>query len=109
MKKSYKPLILVLFVLLISTTAVILLTVGIRLKYEELTRQKVQLEKELNIENTLKIKLLADHQMYCDENAIENFAKENLGMIKRNRTSLIIKINQEEVEELNSELESAYE
>jgi biopolymer transport protein ExbD len=109
MKKSYKPMILVLLILLVSTTAIILLSIGIRLKYEELTRQKVRLEKELSIENTIRIKLLADHQMYADENIIETFAKENLGMIKRDKPALIIKINQDNVEKLNRELISDYE
>ncbi len=109
MKKSYKPLIVVLLFLLISSTAIILVSIGLKLKYEELTREKVELEKNLRDENTLKIKLLADYQMYSDESMIETFAKNNLGMIKRNKVSIKLKINQDEIDKLNEELKSDYE
>ena len=109
MKKSHKPLIVVLFFLLVSLTAIFLISIGLKLKYEELTRKKVELEKNLRDENTFKIKLLADYQMYSDENTIETFARENLGMIKRNKAALKIKINQEEIDKINDELKSEYE
>ncbi len=109
MKKSYKSLIAVLLFLLVSATSIILISVGIRLKYEELTRQKMELEVQLKSENTLRIKLLADQQMYTDENLIENFAKENLGMIKMNYNALRLKINQNELDEINDELKKKYE
>ena len=109
MKKSHKPLIVVLLFLLVSLTAIFLISIGLKLKYEELTRKKVELEKNLRDENTFKIKLLADYQMYSDENTIETFAKENLGMIKRNKAALKIKINQEEIDKINDELKSEYE
>ena len=60
MKKSHKPLIVVLLFLLVSLTAIFLISIGLKLKYEELTRKKVELEKNLRDENTFKIKLLAD-------------------------------------------------
>lgn len=109
MKKSHKPLIVVLLFLLVSLTAIFLISIGLKLKYEELTRKKVELEKNLRDENTFKIKLLADYQMYSDENTIETFARENLGMIKRNKAALKIKINQEEIDKINDELKSEYE
>ena len=109
MKKSHKPLIVVLLFLLVFLTAIFLISIGLKLKYEELTRKKVELEKNLRDENTFKIKLLADYQMYSDENTIETFARENLGMIKRNKAALKIKINQEEIDKINDELKSEYE
>jgi len=109
MKKSHKPLIVILLFLLVSLTAIFLISIGLKLKYEELTRKKVELEKNLRDENTFKIKLLADYQMYSDENTIETFARENLGMIKRNKAALKIKINQEEIDKINDELKSEYE
>lgn len=109
MKKSHKPLIIVLLLLLVSLTAVFLISIGLKLKYEELTRKKVELEKNLRDESTLKIKLLADYQMYSDENAVETFARENLGMVKRNKAAIKIKINQDEIDKLNDELKSEYE
>ena len=109
MKKSHKPLILVLLFLLVSTTTVFLISIGLKLKYEELTRKKVELEKSLRDENTLKIKLLADYQMYSDENMVETFAKENLGMIKRNKSAIKLQVDQEQIDKLNEELTSKYE
>ena len=57
----------------------------------------------------VKIKLLADYEMYSDENAVETFARENLGMVKRNKAAIKIKINQDEIDKLNDELKSEYE
>ena len=109
MKKSHKPLIVILLFLLVSLTAVFLVSIGLKLKYEELTRKKVELEKNLRDESTLKIKLLADYQMYSDETAVEAFARENLGMIKRNKVAIKIKINQDEIDKLTDELKSEHE
>ncbi len=109
MKKSHKPLIIVLLFLLVSLTAVFLVSIGLKLKYEELTRKKVELEKNLRDESTLKIKLLADFQMYSDETEVETFARENLGMIKRNKSAIKIKINQDEIDKINDELKTKYE
>ncbi len=109
MKKSHKPLIVILLFLLVSLTAVFLVSIGLKLKYEELTREKVALEKNLRDESTLKIKLYADYQMYSDENAVETFARENLGMIKRNKVAIKIKINQDEIDKLNDELKPEHE
>jgi len=109
MKKSYKPLILVILLLLISITAIILVSVAIRLKYEEATRLKVILENDLKIESTLKIRLLADYQKFSDKNIIETYALENLGMIKNDKPLIKLILSQADIDKINEEVKKKYE
>ena len=61
MKKSAKPLIVAILIILLTGTTLVLVTTGLRFKYEELVRDKVKLEKILNDERTKKVNLIAEY------------------------------------------------
>ena len=81
MKKSSKPLIIVITSLLVLITIIILISQGLRLKYEELQRELAQLENRIKTEKTQSVGLKANYQMLTAQDAIKNYAMTELGLV----------------------------
>jgi len=104
MKKNTKPLILSILLMLLMATALVLIIIGVRLKYEELTREKVKIEKLLKVENSGKVNLIAEYQTYSSEERIVPIAKNELGLVKRDQPKISISINKSLINEINRRL-----
>lgn len=82
MKRSFKPLIIVISSLLILITILLLVSQGLRLKYEELQREQTQLENQIKTEKTLMVNLIANYQMMTAEDLIKNYASNELALVE---------------------------
>ena len=82
MKKSSKPTIFLALTLLLIITAFALISVGVKLKYEQLKLQKDKTDKIYKTENQRKIKLTAEYQTVTSEERIILVAKSDLGLIR---------------------------
>ena len=109
MKRSAKPLIVAILIILLSVTALVLANIGLRFKYEELVRNKVRLEKIVNDERTKKVNLIAEYQAFSSEERITAIAERNLGLIKLTHPKITVTINKNHLNKLNSELTAKYE
>jgi cell division protein FtsL len=81
MKKSSKPLIIVVASLLVLITIIVLISQGLRLKYEELQRELAQLENHIKTEKTQSVGLKANYQMLTAEDVIKKYAMNELGLV----------------------------
>ena len=75
MKKSSKPIIFLLLTLLLIVTAFALVSVGIKLKYEQMLLQKDKAEKTYKAQDQKRIKLTAEYQTVTAEERIVAVAK----------------------------------
>jgi cell division protein FtsB len=82
MKKSSKPLIVLFASLLILITIILLISQGLRFKYEELQRELAQLENQIKTEKTLMVNLRANYQMLSAEDVIKKYASNELGLVE---------------------------
>ena len=109
MKKSAKPLILFTLFYMVTITLFILGYVGIKLNCEELTRQKVLAEQELeNIENW-RLSLSAQQQSLTAEDRIVPIAEEELGMIKPPDPPVILTVDKNQIEKVSKIVKDKYE
>ena len=109
MKKSAKPLIVAILLILLAGTALILATIGLRFKFEQLVRNKVKLEKILSDERTKKVNLIAEYQSFSTDERIISFAEEKLGLKKIIEPKITVTINNNHIKKLNAELKRKYE
>ena len=82
MKKSSKPLIIIIASLLVLITIVVLIAQGLRLKYEELQREFAQLESSIKTEKNISVTNKANFQMLTAEDVIKKFAINELGLVE---------------------------
>ena len=109
MKKSSKPTIFLLITLLLIVTVFALVSIGLKLKYEQFVLQKDKAEKTYKAESQIKIKLTAEYQTVTAEERIVSVAKSDLGLIRNIEPAFIIKYDNNKVEELNETLKEKYE
>ena len=109
MKKSAKPLIVIVMFLLLVITTLVLVTIGLRLKYEESVRTKVELQKILKSERTKKVNLVANYQMVAAEDIITSSAKNDLGMVQNSEPGIKITVSKDKIEELSKLLKEKYD
>ena len=109
MKKSAKPAILAVLILLLVATALVLCNVGLRFKYEELVRKKVELDKSLKDQRTKRVNLIAGFQAVSSENKIVFIAESKLGMVRRTQPKIIINVNNNLITEVNEKLKAKYD
>ncbi len=109
MKKSAKPLIVIVMFLLLVITTLVLISVGLRLKYEESVRTKVELQKILKSERTKKVNLVANYQMVAAEDIITSSAKNDLGMVQNSEPGIKITVSKVKIEELSKLLKEKYD
>lgn len=109
MKKSSKPTIFLLITLLLIVTVFALVTIGLKLKYEQFLLQKDKAEKTYKLESQRKIKLTAEYQTVTAEERIVAVAKSELGLIRNIDPAIIIKYDINKLEEINETLREKYE
>lgn len=109
MKKSSKPTLFLLLTLLLIVTVFALISVGMKLKYEQFILQKDKAEKNYKDESQRKIKLTAEYQTFTAEERIVAVAKSDLGMIRNIETPLVLKYDIEKYEVLSETLKEMYE
>ena len=108
MKKSSKPTIFLLITLLLIVTAFALVSIGLKLKYEQFLLQKDKAEKTYKEESQRKIKLTAEYQTVTAEERIVAVSTD-LGLIRNVEPAFIIKYDSNKVEEINEILKEKYE
>lgn len=109
MKKSSKPILFLILTLLLITAAFVLVSVGVKLKYEQYLLQKYKAEKTLKTESQRKIKLTAEFQTVTAEERIVYVAKTELGLIRNVEAPLIVKFDNEKLISLEESLNQKYE
>ncbi len=109
MKNSAKPFIIKIIFLLVVVTSMVLVSIGLRFKYEELIREKSELNKMLNKERTKKVNLIAEYQANSSEDKIISAAENKLGMIRRTQPRITISVNKNLIKKVNEKLKSKYE
>jgi len=109
MKKSAKPFIIKIIFLFVVITTMVLVTIGVRFKYEELMRERSELNNMLKGERTKKVNLIAEYQAYSSEEKIISVAENKLGMIRRTQPKITISVNKNLIKKVNEKLRSKYE
>ena len=110
MKKSSKPLIIVVASLFVLFTIIILISQSIRLKYEELQREFAQLENRIKTEKNQSVTYKANYQMLTAEDIVRDFAIHDLGLVNNNNFSQQkISLSKVEVAKLSENVESLNE
>ncbi len=109
MKKNSKKTIL-FNLLLIATVAVFVLGyVGVKLKFDILTKDKVLLERDLMSLKNSKINLLAEKQSLSSEGRIVEIAKQKLKMVTYLKPDKTIEVQESRIKELSKKLRGKYE
>lgn len=107
MKRSSKPLIVFIASILVLITIIILITQGLRLKYEELQRELTQLENKIKTEKTQSVALKANYQMLTEEDFIKQYAVNKLGLVySDNENEQKIILLKEDIADLSESLEN---
>ena len=110
MKKSSKPLIVLIASLLVLITIIILVAQGLQLKYEELQRELTQLENQMKTEKTQSVGLKANYQMLTAEDIIKKFAMNELGLVDADfDPNNKITLSTEEITELSESMENLHD
>lgn len=110
MKKSVKPLIVIISSLLVIITIILLISQGIRLKYEELQRELTQLENKIKTEKNIMVNFIANYQMLTAEDVIKTYAINELALVETKIDSETkFTLLNEEIKKLNESLKSKYE
>ena len=106
MKKSFKPLIIVISSFLVLVTIILLIIQGVRLKYEELQRELAQLENQIKTEKNIMVNLKANYQMLTAEDFIKPYALNELALIGADLdTANTIIISKDDLMHLNTKLQ----
>ena len=98
MKKSVKPLIIMISSLFVLITIILLISQGLRLKYEELQRELAQLENLIKTEKTMIVNLKANYQMLTAEDLIKKYAAYRLSLVEADNERRITLFKEELVE-----------
>lgn len=107
-KKSSKPFLLFGLVMCMLATGIILAYVGIKLKCEEMVKEKILAEEELLSKRNYRTALTAQHQNYNSEERIVFWAAE-LGMIKQKDASMKLKVSKSKIEKISKVIKEKYE
>ena len=105
MKKSFKPLIFVTSTFLVLITILLLISQGIRLKYEELQRESAQLENKIKTEKNVMVNLKANYQMFTAEDIIKPYALKELALISAESDTNKIILSQMDLSQLTENIE----
>ncbi len=109
MKKSAKPLIFFSLFIFVAFTLLILMYVGVRLECEKLTKEKILTEEKFSDIKNWKINLIAQDQALSSEERIVSIAENELGMIRRTDSPIIISVNKRKIEEISKIIDKKYE
>jgi cell division protein FtsL len=109
MKKGSKPFLLFSVMMFTSFIVLILFYVGIKLKCEELTKEKILAERQLDLKNNWQVNLTVKHQFLASEERITEIAGKELGMVRGGSPFLKIKIDKQQIEKIENLLKEKYE
>lgn len=98
-----------LLTFLLIVTLFALVSVGIKLKYEQFILQKDKAEKTYKSESEKKIKLTAEYQTVTAEERIVAIAKSELGLIRNIESPFIIKYDNDKMERISETIKEKYE
>lgn len=109
MKKGSKSNILATLFLLVVFTMLGLGYVSIKLKCEQLAKDKVLAEEKLNAVRNTRLSLVASEQNLSSEERIVRVAKDELGMVRKDAPWMQVKVSRQKIEEINQALRKKYE
>ncbi len=109
MKKGSKPLIFSVLFLLVAYSLLILGYVGVKLECERLTKEKFDSQKILDSKKNKQVSLIASVQYLSSEERILKVASEELNMIKRSESKLVIKVSRNKIDNIKEILSEKYE
>lgn len=109
MKKGSKPFLFFSVLFFTSFIILILFYVGLKLKCEELTKEKILAEKQLEMKNNWQVNLTVKNQFLSSEERITEIAEKELGMIKGGPPVLKVRIDKEQVEQIENQLKEKYD
>ena len=109
MNKGSKSNILFTLFLLVVFTLLGLGYVSIKLKCEELTKDRVLTEEKLNAIRNTRLSLVANEQNLASEERIVKIAQDELGMVRKNGPLMQVKVSKEKIDEINKALQAKYE
>lgn len=110
MKKSSKPIIVLVAALLILVTIIVLIFQGLHFKYEELQRELAQLENQVKSEKTKMVNLKANYQMLSAEDIIKRYAESELGLVETGSDSeMQITLASEEIDRITKTMRDSDE
>ncbi len=104
MKKNSKKTILFNLILIVTIAIFVLSYVGVKLKYDILTKDKVLLQKELNNKKNSRTNLFAQKQSLTSEERIVNIAKNELGLIRYLKPAKTLIVKKSKIEALSKKL-----
>ncbi len=109
MKKGSKPFLFFSILFFTAFIVLVLIYVGIKLKCEELTKEKVLAEQQLDQKNNWQVNLTVKNQFLMSEERITGIAESELGMIRGGMSSLSIGISKKKIGNIESRLKEKYE
>jgi len=110
MKKSSKPLIVLVASFLLLITIIVITAQGLRLKYEELQRDLAQMESRIKTEKNKSVTNKANYQMLTAEDVIKKLAVNELGLVEDDKLSdRKIYLSGEEIAFVSEAVENASE
>jgi len=109
MNKGSKSNILYTLFLFVVFTLLGLGYVSIKLKCEQLTKDKVLAEEKLNAVKNTRLSLIATEQNLSSEERIVKIAESELGMVRNKEPFMQVKVSKEKIDEINKALQKKYE
>ena len=109
MKKGSKPFLFFSVLLFTTFIVLILFYVGIKLKCEELTKNKILAEKQLDLKKNWQVNLTVKYQFLTSENRITEIAEKDLGMIRGGSPVHKVEVSKDKIEKIEDRLKEKYE
>jgi cell division protein FtsL len=109
MKKGSKSNIAISLFYCVVVAFFMLAYVGLRLKCEQLIKDKVDKQYTLKKTNDMNLSLIAQQQDLSSEERITGIAQNELGMIKDNGQKQTITVDTEEIDKISEALKEKYE
>jgi cell division protein FtsL len=109
MKKGSKPFLFFSVLLFTAFIVLILFYVGIKLRCEELTKNKILAEKQLDLKKNWQVNLTVKYQFLTSEDRITEIAEKNLGMIRGGSPVHKVEVSKDKIEKIEDRLKEKYE
>jgi cell division protein FtsB len=109
MNKSAKPLILYSLAIFILLSVFLTGYIGVKLKYDQLTKEKVRMEEAINTAKNRQLYLTARMQYYTSEDRIVEIAINELGLIRRVDPRIVLEVSKEKIEMISNNLKEKYD
>ncbi len=104
MKKNSKKTILFNLILIAAIAVFVLGYVGVKLKYDILTKDNVLMVRELKSKKNWKTNLLAQKQSLISESRIVEIAENKLGLTKYLKPDKTLSVKKSKIKELTNKL-----